>query len=171
MYNWWIEALIGWVFLTLWGKIDPLGLPIFWILMRIGGAEVSVPIITWVVLLGNTQTVFISIGISQFAYFQFTTGRSLKTCAALGIVLVTISSKWTVCNTCKSPPLVETSSPVAWWTGGMISWTIAGISLFTNNLCWEFPLVVSVVEFLLLVWVAINGSLFGLLMASTSSLE
>ena len=164
-------VLNGWAFLTLWGPLDLLGLPISWILMRIGGAKVPVPVRTWVVTLEDTLTVFISIWIGLLVTFQFTTGGSLKTCAALDSAPMTISSKRTVRTPCKAPPHSETPSAVSWWTVGMTPWIIAGTSLFANNLCGEFPLVVLVAEFLSLVWVVTNESLSGSLTASTSSSE
>ena len=149
----------------------PLGLTISCLLIRIGGAEIPVPVRTLVVALGDTPTVFIPIGIDLLATFQFTTRGSSKTRAVLDATTVTISSNITERTACKAPPHVKTPSVFAWWTGGTTPWMIDGISLFTNNLCGEFLLVVSVKEFPSLVQVANNESLFGLLMASTSSSE
>ena len=130
-----------------------------------------VPVIILVVDLGDTLTVFVSIGIGVPATIQFTTGGSLKTFTALGAVPVKISLKRTARTACKVPPHVETPSAVAWWTGGMTPWMIAGTSLFTNNLCGEFPFVVSVKTFPSLVLVATFRSLARSLTASSSSLE
>ena len=138
----WINWSFEWmVFLTFWGQIDPLGLPISWSLIQIGGAEVPVPVRILVVDLGDTLKVFISIGISLLAKFQFTTGRSLKTRAALGAAPVKISSNRTVRKSCKAVPHVKTPYAIVWWTRGITPWMIAGISLFANNLCGEFLLV------------------------------
>ena len=70
----------------------------------------------------------------------------------------------------QSPSTFATPSAVIWLTDGMTPWMIAGISLFVNNLCGEFPLVVSVsvifLSFPSPVLVATNGSLFGSLLAT-----
>ena len=71
---------------------------------------------------------------------------------------------------CKSLLLSATPSSVVRLTKGMKPWMISEISLFVNNLCGEFLLVVSVslifLSFPSLVWVATNESLFGSLLAS-----
>ena len=83
-------------------------------LMWIGGAEFPVPVRTCVVNLGDTQTVFISIGISLLVNFQFTNGGCLKAHAALGAASVTIYSARIIHTACKAPPHIETPSAVAW---------------------------------------------------------
>ena len=143
-----------------------INMPISWILIRIGSTEVPVPVKNWVLALGDTPGVFISIVIGLLATLQFTTKGSLKTRSALGAAPVKIPFDRTICTPRKAPPHIETPYTVDWWTGGMTSWMIAGIFLFVNNLCGEFTLVVYVAIFgLLLV------SLFGLLTASNSSSE
>ena len=120
-------------------------------------------------VLGGIPTVFLSRGIFPLAYFQFTTRGSLRTPAALRVATVTISLCRTAHTACKVHSFVATPSVVAWLTGGMTPWMVAGIYLFVNNVCGEFPLVVSVsvifLSFRSLVWVATNGSLFGSLLA------
>ena len=115
--------------------------------------------------MGGIPTVFLSTGIVPPVSFQFTTGGSLRTPAALQVAPVTISLWRTARTACNTLPLVATPSMVVWLTSGMTPWIIAGIYLFINNLCGEFNLVVSAsVIFPLfpsLVWVATNGSLFG----------
>ena len=75
-----------------------------------------------------------------------------------------------ICTACKVPPLAATPSVVVWLIDGMTTGMIYGMSRLINNLCGEFLLLVSVsVTFLFfpsLMWVATNGSLFGLLLAS-----
>ena len=122
-----------WAILTFSGTMHLLGLSISWRLVLIGGAEVPVPIRTWVVVLEVTPTIFISIGIGLFATFQFTISGSLKTQAALGATPVTVSSERTICIACTTPSHVKTASTVACWTGRMKPLIIAGISLFSNN--------------------------------------
>ena len=90
-----MEVLNGGAFLNFWGPMDPVGLPISWLLMRIGGTEGPIPVRTLVVALGDTPTVFISIGISRLATFQFATEGFLKTRAALGTAPATI---WCMCD-------------------------------------------------------------------------
>ena len=94
--------------------MDPLRLPISWLLLRLGITEYPVPVRTLVVALGDTLTVFISIGIGLLATFQFTTGGYLKTHVDMGAVPMTLSYERTVRTSCKSPTHVETPSAVAW---------------------------------------------------------
>ena len=115
--------------------------------MLIGGTEGPVPVQTGVVVLGGILTVFLSTRIVPPISFQFTTEGYLRTPAALHVATVTISlwrSACTACTACKALTLVATPSAAIWLTGGMTPWKIAGIYLFVNNLCVEFPLVVSV---------------------------
>ena len=153
--------------------MDSLGPSIFWLPMTIGEVEGPVPVRNWVVVLGSITTVFLSTGIGPLASSQFFTGGSLRTPAVLHVKPVTIYLQRTIHTTRKAPLLVVNPSVVVWLTGGITPWTITGIYLFINNLCGEFPLVVSVsVIFLLfpsLVRVATNESLFGLLLTSSSS--
>ena len=91
---------------------------------------------------GGIPTVFLSTGIGLLAFFQFITGGSLRTLAVLRVAPVTISLWRTARTACKSPLLVVNPSVVVWLTRGMMPWMIAEISLFVNNLCGEFMLVV-----------------------------
>ena len=123
--------------------MDCLGPSIFWLPMLIGGTEGQLPVQTWVVVLGGITMVFLSTGIVPPVSFQFTTGGSLRTLAALRIAPVTISLWRTTRTACKSLLLVATPSTVIWLTGGMTPWVIYWISLFVNNFCGELSLVVS----------------------------
>ena len=127
-----IEVLNGWAFLNFWGPMDPLGLPISWILMQVERLEVPLLVIIWVVDLWDTPTVLISIGISLLATFQFTTGESLTTRTALDAFPMTISSKRNVRTAYKALPQFEIPSVVAWWTRGMTPSMISQISFFAN---------------------------------------
>ena len=130
--------------------MDRLGPSIYWLLILIGGTEGPVQIRTGIVDLGGIPTVFLSRGIVPPVSFQFTTGGSLKTCAALRATPAKIYLRRTTHTTCNVLPLVATPYTVVWLTGGMTSGMIAVIFRFVNNLCVEFPLVVSVaVHFLL----------------------
>ena len=80
--------------------------------MLIGGTEVPVPVQNWVVVLGGIQTVFLSTGIVPPVSFQFTTGGSMRTFAALHVAPVTIYLWITACTACKALPLVATPSAV-----------------------------------------------------------
>ena len=124
--------------------MDRLGPSIFWIPVLIGGTEGPVPVRTWVVVLGGILKVFLSDEIFLFATFRFNTGRYLRTPAALRVAPVRISLWRTERTACKFLTLVATPYAVVWLTRGMMPWMIAGISLFINNLCGEFTLVVSV---------------------------
>ena len=123
--------------------MERVGPSIFWLPMLIGDTEVPVPIRTWVVILGGILTVFLSIVIFPAVYFQYTTVGSLGTAAALHVAPVTISLSRTSHTTCKAHPLVATPAMVVWSTSRMTPCMITGISLFVNNLCGLFPLVVS----------------------------
>ena len=124
--------------------MDRLGPSIFWIPVLIGGTEGPVPVRTWVVFMGGIPTVFLSTIIVPPVSFQFTTVGYLRTPAALRVAPVRISLWRTERTACKFLTLVATPYAVVWLTGGMMPWMIAGISLFINNLCGEFTLVVSV---------------------------
>ena len=124
--------------------MDRLVTSIFCLPMLTEGTEGPVSVQTVVVVLGGISMVFLSTGNFPPASFQFTTGGSLRTTAALHVAPVTIYLWITARNTCKNLPIVATPSAVVWLTGGMTPCIIAGISLFVNNLCGKFPLVVSV---------------------------
>ena len=145
--------------------MDYLGTSIVCLPMLIGETEGTVPDRTWVVVLGSITTVFLSTRIVPPVSFQFTIGGSLITHAALHIAPVTIYLWRTARTARKTPPLVTTPSAVVWLNDRMTPWIISGISLFANNLCGEFPLIVSVsvifLSFPSLVQVATNGLLFG----------
>ena len=153
--------------------MDRLGPSIFWLHMLIGEAEGPVLVRTWVVVLGGIPKVFSSTGISPLMSFQFITGGSIRTTAVLRVAPGTISLWRTGRTACKAPLLVATPYVVVWLNGGMMPWMIAEISLFVNNLCGEFSLVVSLsvmfLSFPSLVWLSTNESLFGSLLASSSS--
>ena len=121
-----------------------LGLSIFCLSRLIGGTDGTVPVQTGLVALGGIPTVFLSRVIGPLVSFQFTTGGSLRTPAALCVTPMKISLWRTARTACKALPLVATLSLVVWLTGGMMTGTITGIYRFVNNLCGEFPLVVSV---------------------------
>ena len=101
--------------------------------MIIGGTEGPVPVQTGVVALGGITAVFLSCGIGPLVFFQFITGGSLITPAALHVAPVTISLWRTARTACKSLPLVATPPAVVWLTDGMTPWMIAGIYMFVNN--------------------------------------
>ena len=119
-----------------------LGISIFWLPMINRGIEGPVPVQTWVVVLGGIPTVFLSTLIVPSVYFQFTTIGSLRIPAVLHDAPVTICLHRTATTACRALPLFATPSAVVWLTNGMTPWMISGISLFINNLCGEFPLVV-----------------------------
>ena len=121
-----------------------LGPSIFWRPMLIGGTDGSVPVQTGVVVMGVITAVFLSRRIGSLVSFPFTTGGSFRTTAVLRIAPVTISLWRTALTACKALPLVATPSVVVWLTSGMTNGMIAGIYWFVNNLCGNFPLVVSV---------------------------
>ena len=121
-----------------------LGPSIFWIHMLIWGLEGPVSVQTEVVALRLSTTVFLSCVIVPHASFHFTTGGSLRTPAALRVSPVMISLWRTTHTACKTLPLVATPSTVVWLNGGVTPCMISGISLFINNLCGKFALVVSV---------------------------
>ena len=137
-----IEASSGLAFLAYCRMMDRLGTSIFWLHLVIEYAEGPIPVRTWVVVLGGILTVFLSTGFSPLAFFQFITGGSLRTPTVLHIALMMISLCRTLRTACKSPLLVVNPSVVVWLTRGMMPWMIAEISLFVNNLCGEFMLVV-----------------------------
>ena len=147
-----MEALTGLEFLTSLGMMAPLGSPIFWLPMLISGAEGPVPVRTGVVDLGEILMVFLSCGISPPASFQFTTRLSLRTLVELRLVHVTIYLWRTERTACKALPLGATPYMVILLTGGMMTGIIAGIYRFVNNLCGEFPLIVSVSVISSLFW-------------------
>ena len=107
--------------------MDSLGTSILWIAMLSRGAEGTVPVRTWVVLLEGILTVFISTGIAPLASFQFTTGESLRKTTAMRVAPATISLWRTARTAWKFHPLVATPSAVVCLTGGMTPWMIAGI--------------------------------------------
>ena len=123
------------------GRLVP---SILWLPVPIGGTEGPVPVQTWLVALGVIPAVFLSRGISPLASFQFTNGGSLRTPAVLHVAPVTISLWRTTRTACKTLQLVATPSTVVWLNGGVTPCMISGISLFINNLCGKFALVVSV---------------------------
>ena len=92
---------------------------------------------------GHYDRVFLC-GIFPSASFQFTTGGSLKTRAALRAAPVIISIERTVRTTCKVPPLATTPSAVLCLTCGMTTGVIFGMSRLINSLRGNFTLVVSV---------------------------
>ena len=150
-----------------------LGISNFWLSIIIWGTEVPVPGRTEVVDLWDIPAVFISSENVPPAPFQFSSGRSLRTPAALRVEPVEIYLRRTPCTACKTLPLVATPSTDVWLNVGMTSCMISGIAgiyLFVNNLCGEFPLLVLVsliFSFLPpLVRVSTNGSLFGSLLAA-----
>ena len=165
-----MEPSSGSEFLTSWGMMDRHGPSIFYLSMLFVGTEFPVPVLTGVVVLGGITMVFLSTGIGPLAPFQFTTGGSFRTPAALHVTPMTISLCRTARTACKYLPLVATPSTVVCLTGRIMTGIIAGISRFVNNLYGEFTLVVSVsVGFLFftsLVWVATNWSLFESLLAT-----
>ena len=124
--------------------MDHIGPSIFRLTMLIGGTEGPVLVLTWAVVLGVIPAVFLSTGIVLPVSFQFTTGGSLKTLAALRVAPMKISLWKNTHTVYKALPLVATPSAVVWLTDGMRPWIIAGISLFVNDFCGEFPWVVSV---------------------------
>ena len=121
--------------------MDRLGPSIFWLPMLIGGTKGPVPFQTWVVVRGDIPTVFLSTLIVLIMYFKFITGGYLRTPAVLDVAPITISLWITASTPCKALLLVATPSEVIWLTRGMTPCMIAGISLFVNNVCGEFPLV------------------------------
>ena len=122
-----------------------LGPSISWLLLLIGETEGPVPIKTGVVALGEILIVFLSRKIVPPMFFQFTTGGSLKTRPVLRSAPVTIYLWITTRTAFKVLPLVVTPYMVVWLTGGMTDGMIDGTSRLVNNLCGEFPLVVSVI--------------------------
>ena len=124
--------------------MERLGPSIFWLPMIIEGTEGPVPVQTWILVLGGITMVFLSTGIVPPVSFQFTTGGSLRKPAALRVAPVTIFLWRTACTACNALPLVATPSTVVSLTGRMTPCMITRISLFVNNLCGDFPLVVSV---------------------------
>ena len=115
--------------------MDRLEPSIFWIHMLTGGTEGSVPVQTWVVVLGGILEVFLSTGIVLLVSFQFITGGYLITPATLRVVPLTISLLRTARTAYKTHPLVATPSAVVWLIAGITPWMIPGISLFHNYLC------------------------------------
>ena len=124
--------------------MEPLGLPISWLPILVGETKGPTPIRTGLVNLGGVLTVFPSRGIVLSVSLQFTTGGSLKTPAALRTASVTISFKRIVHTAWIVPPLIATPSVVFWLINRMMTGMISGMSRLINNLCGEFPLVVSV---------------------------
>ena len=138
-----MEASSGSAFLASCGIMDSLGPSIFWLCMLIGGGRGSSTSQNLSIGSGGYSDNFLSTGIGLLAYLQFFTRGSLRTPAVLRVASVTISLWRTVCTACKAPILAVTPSMVLYLTGGMTPWMIDRISLFVNNLCGEFLLLVS----------------------------
>ena len=116
---------------------------LFWV------AEDPVPIETGLVALGGIPKVFLFRRIGPLVSFQFTTKVFLITHAALCAAPMTISL-WRITRTaCEVVLLVTNPSAVVWLTGGMMTGMIDGIFQLVNNLCEEFPLLVSVAVIIL----------------------
>ena len=164
-----MEVSNVWASLLHWGPMDPLGQIISWLPFLIGELVVLPPIQTGEANLVDPMTVLPSHGVVLSVPCRITSAGFRKTRAALRAVSVTIYSKRIVRSACKVPPLPEEYSVIVWSIGGIAT----GISRLINNLCGEFPLVVSgPVTFLFfpsLVWVANFGSLLGSIYVSSSS--
>ena len=103
-----MEVSNVWAFLISSGTMYRLGPSISWLLMVVGETEAPAPIRTGVVNLGEVPTVFPSHGIVLSVSFQFNTGGSLKTLAALCAASVTNYFDRTVRTACKVFPLAAT---------------------------------------------------------------
>ena len=145
--------------------MEPLVLPISWLLTIVGETEGPSPIQTGVVNTGGVLTVFPSCGIVSSVSFQFTTVGYLKIRVALRTASVTTSFEIIIRCAFKFPPLAATPSSLIGSIGSMTTGMTSGMRRLINHLYGEVILVVSVsVNFLFfppLVLVATYSSVDG----------
>ena len=164
-----MEALSGLEFLTSWGMMGRLVTSIFRLHMRIGGdrgTSTSPNLVSGSGGHSNSVSILWNFPAHVLPFYQRSIFENIRRAALRtreNLLMENHMYRMQIPSTCRNP------IRDFWLTGGMMNGMIAGISLFVNNLCGEFPLVVSVSVFYFpssLVWVATNLLLFGSLSAT-----
>ena len=139
-----MEVSNGWVSLTSWGLMDPFGLIISWIPYLVGETVVLPPIWNGEVNLVELTEVLPYHGVVLSVPFCLTSAGVWKTHAALCAAPVTISFDRITQSTCKVSLLVASPFKAVWSIVRMTAGNISVMSRSINDLCGEFPFLVSV---------------------------
>ena len=158
-----MEVLNIWTLLTSIETVGNFGIPIYWLPVLIGEMVVPAPIRTGEFNLGGVMEVYTSRGVVLSLPIWLTSLGVRKTRAPLHAASVTITFKVGGWHACVVPLPAATPSGICGSIGSMMIEMVWLINIYIYIF---LVLVVSVsVTFLFfqwLVWVATNGSIFGL---------
>ena len=126
-----MEVWNGWTFLTSTGLMVPIGRPISWLTVIVGGVEVTPPIRNGEVNMEGIMKVFPHRRIVPSVSFRSTAAGSQKTCAPLRAFSMTITFEAIFWSACAVPLLPENPSAI----GGLISGMMTGTVRLINNFC------------------------------------